>query len=201
MFRLLASSSPLVVGLGLAWAMAQTEGKPLRTRLRAVLGGWGGTLGILLLASFSESVVAWVKIAAILSAFGGFVVGLSLLGESLRVPREVTQVLSGILVVALVGSVFWLGPLIREAADTDPGGKATYRRISMTVAASPYMVMGYSVFAHDPLHSTDLYALGLHDYLYEKPGWIGPSGAYAALGLLLGLLSRGAVELRKRGSP
>jgi hypothetical protein len=200
MFRVLAYMAPLGVGLGLAAAVSLSEGKSPRSRLLSILGVWGGALLILLVSSLSESLVAWLKIAVILTSFGAFVVGLSLLGESLRVPREVTQVVSGVLVIALVGSVFWMGPLIREAADTDPGGKATYRRITIAVAASPYLVMGYSVFAHDPLHSTDLYSLGLHDYPYEKPGWGGPSGVYAGVGVGLYLLSRGARALGKRGA-
>jgi len=199
MFRLLATAAPLAVGFGLAAALSLTEEAPVRRRLQAAGGVLGGALLVLLVASFGESFEAFLKTAAILLAFGAFVVRLSLFGESLRAPREATQVVSGILVVALVGSVFWAGPLIREAADTDPGGKATYRRISTAVAVSPYMVLGYSVFGHDPLHSTDLYALGLHDYQFQKPGWGSTSLGYAIAGLVLYLLSRGVIALRRRG--
>lgn len=201
MVRVLAYLSPLVVGLGVAAALALTEGAPRRRRLFAAGGVPAVLLVLLLPAVATESLAAWLKIAALLVSFAAFVAGLMLLGEPLRLRPEIAQVAAGVAVVALVGSVFWAGPLIREAADVDPGGKATYRRISMTLAVSPYMVLGYSVFGHDPLHTTELYAMGLHDYMFDKPGWSSTSAGYAVAGLLLAALSRGLLGLRKRGPP
>lgn len=200
MFRVLAYLSPLAVGFGIAASLALTEGAPAKRRAVAAGGVLGGALVLLALASFTESFGAFLKIAVLLTSFAAFVAGLCLLGESLRLPREATQVVAGIVVAALVGSVFWAGPLIREAADVDVGGKATYRRISMTLAVSPYLVMGYSVFGHEPLHGPSLVPLGLHDYQFDRPGWGGTSTGYAAAGLLLFGLSRGVVALRKRGT-
>ncbi len=200
-FRLIAYLAPLAVGFGVAAALALTTGSPPGRRLRAAGGVLGAALVPLGVAAFGESFAAFAKVSILLASFGSFVAGLYLLGEACLLPREVSQVLSGFVLAALVGSVFWAGPLIREAADSDPGGLGTYRRISLAVAVSPYMVMGYSVFGHEPLHGDALRPLGLHDYQFGRPSWGSTSAGYALAGLLLFGAARGLHTLRKgRGS-
>jgi hypothetical protein len=197
MFRVIAYLAPLAVGFGVGAALALTEGSPPRRRLLAGAGVLGAAVAPLGMAAFGESFAAFVKVSILLASFAAFVAGLYLVAEACRLPREISQVLSGFVLAALVGSVFWAGPLIREAADSDPGGKGTYGRISLAVAVSPYMVMGYSVFGVEPLHGDALRPLGLHDYQFGRPGWGSTSAGYALAALLLFGAAGGLAALRK----
>jgi len=197
MFRVLAYLAPMAVGFGTAAALALTEGAPPRRRALAAGGVVGAALLLLAVAAFTESFAALGKVAALLVSFGALAAGLYLLGEGCRLPREISQVLVCGVVVALVGSVFWVGPLIREAADLDPGGRATYSRISIAVAVNPYTVMGYSVFGVEPLHGDALRPLGLHDYQFGRPSWGSTSAGYLLFGLLFFGAGRGVAALRK----
>ena len=201
MFRVLAYLSPMAVGFGVAAALALTEGASPKRRALAAGGVLGAAVAILAVAALSESFRAFAKVSVILASFSALVAGLYLLGEACRLPREITQVGACLVVVALVSSVFWMGPFIREAADVDPGGQATYRRISFALAVNPYIVMGYSVFGFEPLHSDALLPLGLHDYQFGRPGWGSTSSGYALFGLLCFGASRGLTALRRRRSP
>ncbi len=196
MFKVLAYLSPMAVGFGVAAALALTEGAPAKRRAASVGGVVGAAVVILALAAFTESFAAFGKVAVLLASFSALVAGLYLLGEACRLPREISQVVACFTVVALISSVFWMGPLIREAADVDRGGEATYRRISLAVAINPYTVMGYSVFGVEPLHGDALRPLGLHDYQFGRPGWGSTSAGYALFGLLFFGAARGLVALR-----
>ena len=198
MFRLVAYVLPLGVGFGVAAALALTGGRPARHRLRAAGGVLGTALLLLGVAALGESLGAFLKVSLLVASFGGFVAGLYLLGEACGLRREVSQVATGLVVSALVGSIFWTGPLIREAADEDAGGGATYRRITGSVAVNPYLVMGYSVFGVEPLHGEALRPLGLHDYQFGRPSWGGTTTGYAGAGLGLLGLAWGIGRLRRR---
>src|SRR6185436_385612 len=138
MFRTLAYLSPLIVGFGVAAALALTSGAPLKRRARAAGGVLGGLLVLLLLVSFTESPRAWVPLSLLLISLGLLTSGVYLLCEAARAPREISQILSSLVVCALMASVFCVGPLIRNAAEEGATADATYRRITWAMDVNPF---------------------------------------------------------------
>jgi hypothetical protein len=193
-FRTLAYLSPFAVGFGVAAALALTAGRPPRQRAVAAGGVAGGVLGLLLLASFTDSPKQWLPLALLLGSFAVMIAGLYLLGEALRAPREVSQIVSGLVVCLLMSTVFVFGPIIRNSADTGATGEAISRRIALMMDVSPLMVMGESIFAEDLLHKPYIYRLDLAGYQHPDPSWAASSAGYALAGAALAGL---AVALRR----
>jgi hypothetical protein len=197
-FRLLAYLSPLAVGFGMAAALALTADRPARRRAAAAGAVLAGAMILLALAAFTESFGAFVKVSILVASFSALVAALYLLGEAFGLPREISQIVAGLVVVALMSTVFWAGPMIREAADQTQG--ATYRRITAAIAVNPHLVMGYSVFGFNPLHSEPLRPLGLHDYQFGYPSWAATSAGYALAALIGFGVAAGVRILRRRMS-
>ena len=199
MFRTLAYLSPLIVGFGIAAALALTNEKPWRRRLCVVGVVLGSMVLLLAVAAVTETFLALLEVSVLLIAFAALVAGLFFLGEACGLPREVSQILCGVLVVALMSTVFWAGPIIRDSPDQSAA--ATHDRITDAVAANPYLVMGYSIFNFNPLHGDALRPLGLHDYQFDWPSWKRTSGGYALFGLLFFGAGMGVRAVRKRLAP
>ena len=196
MFRTLAFLAPLAAGFGVAAALALTSDQPARRRAIAAGGVLGAAILLLGIAALGGSLVAWLKVSVLLSAFCALVAGLYLLGEACGLPCEASQIVAGLAVVALMSTVFWAGPMIRDSADQSRD--ATYSRITKAIGVNPFLVMGYSIFDYAPLHSEGLRPLGLHDYQFGRPHWAATSGGYVMVGLLCFGLGRGVRALRKR---
>jgi hypothetical protein len=198
LFQVLACLSPLLVGFGVPAALSMTAGAPLNRRGRAAGGTVLAILVLLLLASFSGSPRAWLPLSALLLSVGLLMAGLVLLAESLRLPRELGQVLAGLVLCALMSTLFWAGPLIRAAADRGASGDAIYRRITLSLDANPFLVIGYSIFDVDMIHTSTLfYRWGMADFQHGTPSWGASSAGFAIAGLILTALAAGARRLLK----
>lgn len=198
MFRTLAYLSPLIVGFGVPAALALTSGSPPHRRARAAGIVLASVLGLLLVSSFSDSPKSWLPLSLLLVSLGLLTAGVYLLAEAARAPREVSQILSSLVICALMASVFIAGPIIRSAAEEGAADGATYQRITLTMDVNPFFVMGYSIFNVDLLHLPFFYKMGLADFQYGTPSW-GPSAAgFAIAGLVLLALSVGLRRLLPR---
>lgn len=197
-FRTLAYLSPFLVGFGIPAALALTSGRPPKRRAIAAGAVAVGLLAVLLLASFADSVKLWVPVAILLVAFAGLVAGLYLLCEAARAPREVSQIVTGLVVCFLVSTAFVFGPIIRDSADRGASGESISRRMSLMMDVNPFFVMGESIFAEDLLHTPYLYRLDLAGFQHVLPSWPATSAGYAVVGAALGGL---AVALRRRRTP
>ena len=194
LFRTLAYLSPLALGFGVSAALALSSGKPPKRRAIAAGSVAGGILVLLLFASFADSPGQWVRLVPLLLSFGVLVAGLYLLCESLKAPREVSQIVAGLAVCFLMSTVFWMGPLIRASADAGAGGDAIFSRITLAMGVNPYFTMAYSIFDDDLLHLPYFYRTDLAGFQYNLPRWPATSVGYALTGLVLGAL---AVALRR----
>jgi len=96
LFQVLGYLSPLLVGFGVPAALALTSGQPPKRRSTAAVAVVGGILLLLLLASFSDSPKLWPPLALLLVSLSLLFAGFYLLAESLRMPRELCQFLSGL---------------------------------------------------------------------------------------------------------
>lgn len=198
MFQVLAYLSPLVVGFGVPTALSMTAGAPLRRRAQAAGGTVLAVLLLLLVASVPASPRAWPALSVLLLSVGILMAGIVLLAESLRIPRELGQILAGLALSVLMSTLFWAGPLIRAAADRGASGEAIYRRITLSLDANPFLVIGYSIFNVDMIHESPLfYRWGMADFQHGTPSWAASSAGFAALGLALAALGAGARRLRK----
>ena len=194
LFRTLAYLSPLAIGFGLAAALALTTGKPPKRRALAAGAVPGGILLLLLFASFAATPAQWLRLVPLLLSFALLVAGLYLLCESLKAPREVSQIVAGLAVCFLVSTVFWMGPLIRASADAGASGEAVFSRITLAMGVNPYFTMAYSIFDDDLLHLPYFYRTDLAGFQYDLPRWPATSAGYAVTGLVLGAV---AVTLRR----
>lgn len=197
LFRTLAYLSPLFVGFGISAALALTTGQAPKRRAAAAGAFLGGVLVLLLLTSFGDSPKYWLPLAALLVSIAVFTAGLHLSLEAGRVRREGCQILSGLVLVFLMSTLFWAGPLIRDAADRGASGQAIYRRITMALDVNPFFVTGYSIFDTDLLHLPLFYRMGMADFQHGTPGWGASSAGFAIVGLVLGLVGVGLRRIRR----
>jgi len=195
LFQVLGYLSPLLVGFGVAAALAVTASQTARRRSVAAGSVLLGILSLLLLASLSDSPGRWVPLSLHLISLAILVAGIYLVAESARLPRELCQILAGIVLAGLLSTLFWAGPLIRASADRGASGEAIYRRITLSMQVNPFFVIGYSIFDVDLIHSSSyFYRLGMADFQHGTPSWGATSGGFAVVGLMLGSL---AVGLRR----
>lgn len=197
-FRVLSYLAPLALGFGVAAALALTTEKPPKKRAIAAGGVTGGVLVLLLLLSFGESPALWVPVALLLVAFAGLVAGVYLLCESLRAPREVSQIVAGLVVCFLMSTLFWMGPIIRASADGGASGEAIFGRITLAMGVNPYFTMAYSIFKDDLLHLPFFYKTDLAGFQHETPRWGATSAGYAVAGILLGAVGAGIRRATKK---
>jgi hypothetical protein len=194
LFRTLAYLSPLAVGFGVAAALALTSERPPKRRASAAGGVTGGVLVLLLFASFADAPRQWPPLAFLVLSFAILVAGIYLLSESLRAPRELSQIVAGLSVCFLVSTLFWMGPIIRASADAGATGDAIFGRITLAMGINPYFTMALSIFDDDLLHLPYFYRTDLAGFQYALPKWPATSAGYALTGAVLGAL---AVTIRR----
>jgi uncharacterized membrane protein len=197
-FRTLAYLSPLIVGFGVAAALALTADRTPKRRAIAAGGVLLGVLVLLFLTSFAESPGMWPPLSLLLLSFAMLVSGLYLLCESARAPREVSQIVAGLVVCFLMSTLFCFGPIIRNSADAGASGEEISRRISLAMDVNPFFVMGYSIFQSDLLYLPVFYRTDLAGFQHGKPSWAATSAGYALAGAALAALAAGIRRAMKR---
>ncbi len=198
LFRYLAYLAPPAAGLGVAAALALTRGRPVRRRLVAALSALGAILAVLGLGAFTESFRAFNAVALLATGFAVFSAVFFLFWEAFRLPPEACQVLAGLAIAGLLGTVFLFGPVLRHAEETRMPMDEISRRITRSLEVNPFMVTGYSVFGRDLLRSRTFYPLGLESYPFGTPRWGASAAGFALAGfvffvgaILLAALRRG----------
>ncbi len=199
LFRTLAYLAPLAAGLGTAAALALTAGRPPARRARACGLVLGSVLAVVLLAgALAGAFRAIVPVALLLAAFSLLVAGAFLLGESCRLPREISQIGASLLAVALLATPFLLGSVVADAEARGLGSQAIAGRIGLLLDASPFTVMGYSIFGEELLHTPFFYATRTADFQHDLPRWTSSAAAFGGIGLALGAAALGVRALRRK---
>jgi len=196
-FQTLAYLSPLILGFGVAAALALTADRPPKRRLLAAGGVLAGLLAVLLLTSVASTPKAWLPVSVVLASLGLLISGVYLLCESARAPRQLSQVVAGLVVCFLMSTLFWVGPLIRAAADHRADGASISRRITLSMDVNPFFVMAYSIFDVDLLHLPLFYNMGMADYVSSPPRWGVSSAGFAIAGASLLALAAGLRRVLK----
>jgi hypothetical protein len=186
LFRTLAYLSPFILGFGIAAALAWTSDRPPKRRAIAAGSVVGVVLALLLFASVADAPKQWAPVAIVLVTFSGLIAAVYLFCESVRAPRDVSQIVAGLVVCLLLSTAFVFGPLIRASADRGASGGAISSRMSMMMDVNPFFVMGESIFAEDLLHTPYLYRLDLAGFQHVLPSWPATSAGYAIVGAALG---------------
>jgi hypothetical protein len=197
MFQTLAYLSPLILGFGIAAALALTADRPPKRRLLAAGGVLAGLLAALLLSSLASTPKPWLPVSIVLASLGLLTSGVYLFCESARAPRELSQIAAGLVVCFLMSTLFWAGPLIRAAADHRADGASISRRISLSMDVNPFFVMAYSIFDVDLLHLPLFYNMGMADYVSSPPRWGVSSAGFAVAGAVLLALAAGLRRVLK----
>ena len=197
-FRTLAYLSPLIVGFGIAAALALTAAQAPKRRAIAAGSVPGVVLVLLLLTSFADSASLWFPVALLLLSLGMLTAGIYLLCESARAPREVSQIVAGLVVCFLMATIFIFGPIIRESADAGASGETIASRITLALDVNPFFVMGYSIFQSDLLYLPVFYRTDLAGFQHGRPSWPATSAGYALAGLALASLGFGLRRVLKR---
>ena len=196
-FRFIAYVAPLLSGFGVAAALAWTRGLPWRRRAAWAGGAHGGVVLVLFFLSFVESVALFPAVALLLTAFAALVASVFLLAEFLGARREACQLVASLLVVALMGSVFLIEPVLENAVRAGLPGPSIGARITWILSVNPFMTTGLSIFGHDLLHVPAFYKLDLAAFQHAPPRWGATSLGYAVAALVVG----GAAALRRRFAP
>jgi hypothetical protein len=199
-FRSLAYVSPLLVGFGVAAALAWTHDREPRRRLIWTGAVVGGALALLFLVSLFGGLGAFLPTALVLVAFAVLIAGTYLVPESLRLPPGVCQVAASLAAVFLVSTVFLLGPVVEHAEEAGLSGPAIYRRITLALSVNPFATLAYSVFGDEVLRGATLYhhVTRAADFQHGQPSWGWTALGYGLAGLLFGALAFGLREARRR---
>ena len=198
LFRYLAYVAPLAVGFGVPAVLALTSAAPVRRRMVAALAVLGGVLVVLGAAALTESARAFGQVALLLAGLAVLVAGFFQLCAAFRLPPEMCQIVASLLVVALMSTVFCFPPVLEHALEVGMSGDDISRRITLALDVNPFMVMGYSIFGHELLHSPTFYRLDLADYQFAPPRWQGTALGYALAGFSLFAAALGLTALRLR---
>ena len=190
--------SPLIVGFGIAAALALTAAQAPKRRAIAAGSVPGVVLVLLLLTSFADSASLWFPVSLLLLSFAMLVAGIYLLCESARAPREVSQIVAGLVVCFLMATIFIFGPIIRDSADEGATGATIASRITLAMDVNPFFVMGYSIFQSDLLYLPLLYKTDLAGFQHGRPSWPATSAGYALAGVALASLGFGLRRVMKR---
>jgi len=199
-FRTLAYVSPLLVGFGMAAALAWTAERPLRRRAEWAGAVAAGAPVLLFLVSIFGNIGLFLPTALVLIAFAVLVWGLYLFMEALRLPPGICQVAASLAVAFLVGTVFLLGPVVQHAEEAGLSGEAIYRRITLALAVNPYATLAYSVFGEDLLRQPAFYdhITRAADFQHGQPRWGVTACGYALAGSALAAAAFGLGHARRR---
>ena len=183
-FRLFAYLMPLLVAIAVPALLSWGRVSPRRWVVPAFFGGFAVVLFAAWLAS-ENSFGAFLAVLCLSASMGVLSAGLFLSATACRLSASASQIIACLVVCALTGSVFALGPVVRNAQDVGMGGEGVAARISLAVAASPYTVLAYSVFEDEALERPILYATDARDYPFQRSSWGWTSLGYTLAGLLL----------------
>ena len=188
-FRILAYLAPLAVGFGVPAAMSLTRGMTVRRRLLWSTSVFGAILLLLApVALSSGEFVDWLELVVLLASFAALVAGLCLLVESTGLPGETGQIAAGLLTVTLMATVFWYAPILKRQVEQGATAGEIYDRISLILAANPFMTTAYSIFDENILSGGSLYNLHIRDYQFRDPRWgVTALGYVLAGGIFAGL--------------
>ena len=186
-FRFAAYLMPLLAGLGAAWALASTEGRPPLRRL-AILG-----IVLLLCLPFGRAGLVALSLALLTAAA-------YLASRALRVPAGPAQVVASLIPVALYAIVFLFGPVFEHAARTGAGEGDVGRRITLGLELSPIATLAVSVFDDNFYHRPTFYALDFAAYKHAPPSWTGTVAMYLAAAAALGVVAAAGFALRRKAA-
>jgi hypothetical protein len=200
LFHVVGYLMPLLVGLLLpallVWG-SDSGWSRIRTGVVTVLG-FAGTALLLLVCSLlsGDSFSSWLSVTALSASVGILIIGCFLLLRSFRLPPLGAQIVSGLLIILIMSSVFGLGPILRDAHRTGLGGEEILARVNFIVSTNPYTVTAYSIFGDEVLHRPILYATDAADYPFAVPVWSRTATGYLLLGAVLFLFFGGVQILR-----
>lgn len=181
-YRFLAYLMPLLAGLGAAWALASTEGRPAPRRL-ARLGIVLACCAPFLLAGVVAASLALLVAAAYLALRG------------CRVPPVAAQAAASLIPVALYAIVFLFDPILSQPVADDA---ALGRRITLGLELNPISVLTISVFEENFYHRPTFYRLDFAAYKHAPPRWTSTVAMYLSTAAALGALAAGLFALRRK---
>jgi hypothetical protein len=167
---------PLMVGFGLPALLSWRPGldgiRPASILLAVLVSL---TLGL----SFMARAPEWtcLRVTAFALSFAVLVAGLHL--ACLR--DAVGQIVTGVVVTAMMGTVFYFG----RGIDDSLAPEVISTRIGLCLSLNPYAVIATSIFGEQILHSGTLYATGLADYQFVYPAWGRVALGYVLIGVPL----------------
>lgn len=192
-FRFAAYLAPLLAGLGVAAALAWTEGRPLKTRLAWAVSGVAALLLPLLPLGR-----AFAGAAALAGALALLVAAVYLCARGARVPAGAAQVVASLVPVVLYGLVFLFEPVFEHAARTGMSEDALGRRITLGLELSPIAVTTISILGDDFYHRPTFYRLDFAAYKHAQPAWTGAVAMYLGAAAVFAALAAGLHALRKK---
>lgn len=201
-FRLCALAGPLLFGFLIPFLLAFGRERGWRTRKRTGVAAMGASAWIVLLGVLwvfsGEPVIRLLESACFLLAFAVFLVGLfHLLGG-----RAPAQVGCGLVVVLMVGTLFYFDPIVEHAMESRLTREQFRARVDLALEGNPYAVMAYSIFEEDLLTRKVLYTRTmLADLQRSYPDWSRVALGYVLAGFwcFVAHLAWVALRIRIRG--
>lgn len=187
-FRMTALAGPLVLGFVLPFVLALGRDRGWNARKSAcaaatAAAGWIVLLGILWTFS-GHPVSRLLESACFLLAFGAFLYGLF---------RLTGQIVCGLVVVLLLGTVFYFDPILESAK-----GAEVHTRVAIAMEWNPYVVMAYSIFDVDLLTRVLYTRSQLAELQHPWPEWPRVALWYVLLGFFCTVGSMGVQAAKLR---
>ena len=174
-FRLAALSSPLLIGFIIPFLIAITVNRVNRHRtaiIRCVLFLLI-LFAILYVLSIvcGEYVITFAELAVFLSAFAVLIFSIFYLLSALRLLPIISQVVIYLVVILMVGTIFWFNPIIEDAESSGLSSGDITDRANLALTLNPYVVVG-SILDMDVMRFNILYRSSLiAKYNFRYPSW------------------------------
>jgi hypothetical protein len=200
-FRTLAYASPVIVGFALpcVLALARERSWPRRAYFAAAPISVVAMVALLFVTwTFSgERFARLLEVSCFLLAYGAFLFGLFHFAMGFGLPPVVAQIVAGVVVVLMAGTVFYFDPILEHAIETNAPREQLQSRIDAAMEWNPYVVVATSIFDEDVLTRRVLYSRTLlSDLPRSYPQWPQVALAYVILGFFLHVGYLGMTALR-----
>ena len=200
-FLLLAFLSPLLVGLATPFLLAQYSKQGTKKAV-TMLGGFVIAIAIILIllsVTFKVNLTNALKLCLFLAAFemalaGGFYL-LSILFNA-----KISQLLISLLVVAMLGTIFYFNPIIEKYEESGYTSGQIAEVCNVALQANPYGVVSGSIFGIDFIRENKgIYRNSLISlYNFRYPDWTKVLAGYIIFSVIASGFAILANFLRRR---
>jgi hypothetical protein len=194
LIRLISFLSPILLAIAIPFLLTKSaDTKPLIKQIIppaiAMLILLFILLVILVIAG-GIGFTGFLKLSLFIIAYSVMITAFTLMLLSFNLSGVVVQSIVTILLLLMIGTVFYANPLIEQSS-----GETRQSIIQCAINLNPILIIGADFFNYDMILAPQMYKISLIQYYpHNYPEWYCVTGVYLAIALILFILAR--IKLR-----